>query len=75
MSDTNPWKPIETAPKDGTPILACLGGECYTGHGFLPVSVRWTSFHPNAKGKECWRDSRGYKIDLIEFWMDLPPAP
>ena len=28
------WQPIETAPKDGTKILACVSG-------FLPLAVKW----------------------------------
>lgn len=69
------WQPISTAPKDGTPIFACIKGECYTGHGFLPVCVRWGTFHPNAVGKETWRASHGYKVAHLTHWMPLPAPP
>lgn len=68
------WRPIETAPKDGTPILACYGNH-YVTNGFLPVAVKWGTYHPNAKGNECFRDCRGHKIETITHWMPLPEPP
>jgi hypothetical protein len=68
------WKPIETAPRDGTPILVCYAPQ-YTSNGFLPVAVRWRSFHPNAKGKELFRDSSGTKVEHVTHWMPLPEPP
>ena len=71
------WQPIETAPKDGTAILVCYG-EHYEDNGFLPVCVRWRSYHPNAlrqRGREAWRDSSGHKISVATHWMPLPKPP
>lgn len=68
------WQPIETAPKDGSPILVCYA-DCYTENGFLPVAVRWREYHPNAKGKAAFRDSSGHKVELITRWMALPEPP
>lgn len=68
------WEPIETAPKDGTPILVCYAPQ-YTSNGFLPVAVRWRTYHPNAKGKEEFRDSSGVKVRAITHWMPLPEPP
>lgn len=68
------WQPIETAPKDGTAILVCFADH-YDTNGFLPVAVRWRSYHPNAKGKECFRDSSGVKVTVITHWMPLPNPP
>ena len=68
------WMPIETAPKDGTLILACYSG-AYACNGFAPVSVRWGTYHPNAKGNEEWRDCVGHKTPMITHWMPLPKPP
>ncbi|UOF77900.1 hypothetical protein [Caudoviricetes sp.] len=68
------WQPIETAPKDGTAILVC-NAPLYDENGFLPVAVRWRSYHPNAKGKEMFRDMVGTKIEFATHWMPLPEPP
>lgn len=73
VQDVAGWQPIETAPKDGTPIWVC--NDHYTENGFLPISVRWCSFHPNSPGKECWRDINRAKVARINYWMPLPAAP
>lgn len=68
------WQPIESAPKDGTPILACYAPH-YETNGFLPVAVRWRAYHPNARGNEEWRDSSGAKVRAITHWQPLPAPP
>lgn len=68
------WRPISEAPKDGTAILACFA-PCYDVNGFLPVAVRWRTYHPNAEGVAEWRDSSGVKVRRITHWMPLPPPP
>ncbi len=68
------WQPIETAPKDGTAILACYAPH-YETNGFLPVAVRWRAYHPNARGNEEWRDSSGAKVRAITHWQPLPAPP
>lgn len=68
------WLPIESAPKDGKAILVCYD-EHYENNGFLPVCVRWRNYHPNAQGKEDWRDSSGHKISVATHWMPLPQPP
>lgn len=72
--NANEWQPIETAPKDGTAILVCFSPH-YETNGFLPIAVRWRTFHPNAEGKETFRDHAGHKVDRITHWMPLPPPP
>ena len=67
------WRPIESAPRDGTPILVC--NALYDQNGFLPQAVRWRTYHPNAAGEECFRDSKGHKVERIAFWMPLPASP
>lgn len=72
------WQPIETAPKDGTPILVCRGNYWDATDFFFPtafpVAASWRPYHPNAKGKECWRDAHGHKLEP-KFWMPVPPDP
>lgn len=67
------WRLLSSAPKDGTPIFVC--NRLYTQNGFLPICVRWRTYHPNAKGETCWRDVHGHKVDNITHWMKLPAPP
>ena len=68
------WKPIESAPKDGTAVLGCVGNA--PGH-YAPRMIVWAAYHPNAQGKECWRDAPicGNKMERVTHWMPLPPPP
>ena len=56
------WKPIETAPKDGTPILAC-------DEGSYPYIVEWFEY-----GSGVWigADKMYWSPD---YWMPLPSPP
>jgi len=68
------WQPIETAPKDGTCILAwcihahasAVGEEVdgYRGH----VLARWIEHNG---GGWCWHGLAG----TFSHWMPLPDAP
>src|SRR5262245_44394030 len=68
MSD---WRPIDSAPKDGTEILVAYD-----------PSVGWNNivawrYKANGTGAECWRDS--YTLKRIwntpTHWQPLPPPP
>lgn len=67
------WQPIDTAPRDGNYILACVDHPNF----YAPCAIVWASYHPNAKGKEGWRTSHicGNKMDHVTHWMPLPPLP
>lgn len=74
------WQPIESAPRDGTPILACTGPyEIHAGEVNLwpdgPITIFWGQYHPNSKGKAEWRDGSGIRRPHMEFWMPLPEPP
>lgn len=69
----NDWQPIETAPKDGTEILAC-------GTWYQAV-VHWGQLneenvppgwlHHDGKNDPMWY-RMGY---ALKYWMPLPPLP
>ena len=63
-SGQGPWRPIATAPKDGTPILGWWGTECMIVDWCVVVE-RWGSTHDGE--------------DLFEpeptHWMPLPEGP
>jgi hypothetical protein len=67
------WGQIETAPKDGVLILICTEGYTDRANG-CPTTASWRAYHPNAKGKECWRDVNGNKVHPTH-WMPLPIDP
>lgn len=74
------WRLIDTAPKDGTPILACAGRYelrgTYVLHPALgPITVFWGTYHPNSPGKGEWRDGNGHRRPYITHWMPLPEPP
>lgn len=69
------WEPIETAPKDGTEIVALSAAQ--VGHhlgsyanGPAPIVLRWFKYN----GLEAWRD---WDADphWPKWWLPLPPFP
>lgn len=75
------WQPIETAPKDGTWILACVpSGSQYNrennaGYSWLPEVIHWGVYHPNSRGKHEWRNGDGVRRPHHSHWMPLPEPP
>lgn len=77
------WKPIETAPKDGTRLLLMRENR---RHSHLPPILwikvgEWTAWHSDGY-VEAWREdviaSGGdtKRIRLVPtHWMPLPPPP
>lgn len=59
------WRPIDTAPKDGTLIL---GGKV----GFVPFFCYWR----DEKGGQWFSDhASGYWHDGVTHWMPVPESP
>ena len=60
----SPWRPISTAPKDGTPVLGWWGTECIIVD-WCVVLERWGSTH----------DGEDMFLPEPTHWMPLPDAP
>lgn len=58
------WRPIETAPRDGTEIIAMIARK--------RVRLAWY-FKPSSR-TEGWLDENGRSITPTH-WLPLPPAP
>lgn len=68
LVEDHPWQPIDTAPKDGTPIL-CFIPSYYQGKGGMVVAV-WMDF----SDRPGWY-SEISSVHEPTHWMPLPPAP
>lgn len=65
------WRPIETSPKDGTPILIAYGGGSVS-------QGRWASAGDDEAGWWTWHSYLGIcRIDAehVHHWMPIPSAP
>lgn len=71
----NEWQPIETAPKDGTPILVvCVGNHPDTGKPFVPTVATWDRRWITCEG--CDYDCEEWDTSFDpDFWMPLPATP
>ena len=59
------WQPIETAPKDGTDVIA--------GHPDGSIDVlSWLEVKNNRQG---WTDGEYFALSWPTHWMPLPAAP
>lgn len=68
------WQPIETAPRDGTAILAYTTRDKFAGFGPLPNIARWqiTRFS-QASSLPYWSK---FPLDFQPtHWMPLPEPP
>lgn len=64
------WKPIETAPKDGTFIVMTDGTPAW------PWVARWTN--DDSMGEPFtagWETAIGGRIKTATHWMPLPEPP
>lgn len=60
------WRPIETAPRDGTPILACGKG---------PKDLAVISWEPSRRCWACAWDNWPLEEFAATNWMLLPERP
>ena len=61
------WKPIETAPKDGTSFMAgWFDGPSNPGCNMRPVKRYMGAW---------WESNEDYKVRTPTHWMPLPAAP
>ena len=68
------WKPMKTAPKDGTAVMALLDGSD------IPYAMRWLpSDDPRGSGKDGWHITwDGERLSdhfPVRYWMLCPPDP
>lgn len=72
----NGWQPIETAPKDGTPVLAiAAGNHPHTGNPYTAsvVEIDGDHVHLHCDSEEdSWASLKEWKLS---HWMPLPAAP
>jgi hypothetical protein len=65
------WQPIETAPKDGTKIIAF---HIWSRHIQMMTIAHWG--RPGAYNAPCWISQGGTNhIDQPTHWMPLPEPP
>ncbi len=76
VADEMDWRPIETAPKDGTPIIAIkVGIHPSTGEPFTPAAVQIDGDEVRILG-DSDEDACSDIFDWgLTHWMPLPPAP
>ena len=70
------WRPISTAPKDGTEIVGCTWLP-ELPHLYSPRRIFWAAYHPNSSGEVCWRDAPtcGNKMNRLTHYAPLLAAP
>lgn len=70
------WHPIETAPKDGTEILAYIAYE--TWEKKIEIVYYDDSYRKHNKLKPSWVSARcvdGLEAGIPTHWMPLPEPP
>ena len=75
MSD---WRPISTAPKDGTYILLWPVGRAVIRHGYAPTSaVGMARWHQpgNPERPGYWSAAGHGECNRPSHWMPLPAPP
>lgn len=67
----NEWRPIATAPKDGTAVLGWVPRLGYVARQDV-LTIHWAGW-----GGGTWQNTAsGHTLSTEpEFWMPLPPPP
>lgn len=65
------WKPIKTAPTDGTVVLVCHKDR----HVFAPEAAYFGTYHPNSVNGKTWRSVNSSTKIVVTHWMPLPNKP
>lgn len=68
------WQPIETAPKDGSPVLVYAVEGCTQWKFYTPLWIcRWEEGHEDGE----WIEAGGelYTTCKPTHWMPLPKPP
>lgn len=66
------WRGIESAPKDGTRILAAID----FADGYQIQTVFFGEFHPNSRGKSVWREAWSNRpVHDFDRWQPRPAPP
>jgi hypothetical protein len=71
MTDANGWRPISTAPKDGTRLLADYDF-AVSDRSCAPMIVRWMADHHKGAG---WYQDTCFTPYHVTHWQPLPPPP
>jgi hypothetical protein len=66
------WKAIETAPRDGTPFLACVGVKHINGSRFIETHVVRVD---EDTGEIDTDFDQGWSVADYDYWMPLPKPP
>lgn len=71
------WRTIESAPKDGTDILAVIAGtHTQTGRSFIPEVVSWESDESGGYWWNCmWPAEQMHTLYEPTHWRPLPTPP
>lgn len=70
------WRPIETAPKDGSWVLAIIAGYYSDDQHYIPAVVQWNGHFWTATGAgEEDPDLEGRWSGALTHWMPLPAPP
>lgn len=71
------WRPIEAAPKDGTPVLGWGRVACAPGQPEAVWVVCWATLRAYDDDAEpCWTDDGDRLVMLhLTHWMPLPAPP
>ena len=72
MTDWPEWRPIKTAPRDGTPFLAYWGGDVIeTQIRIRRLSLRGEMWFESVAGERAYVDGDAGPT----HWLPLPPPP